>query len=87
MSEGGRLVTLGAEPKHAYVAGTNISRAGLASMVELRLGPSLETLPQLAAEGVGSFDFVFFDADKVSTPDYFAWALKLTAPRQPDRRR
>ena len=39
------------------------------------IGP---TLPQLEAEGAGAFDLVFIDADKPSTPDYFAWALRLT---------
>ena len=75
---GGRLITLEAEPRHAEVARANFARAGLADTVELRLGPALETLPQLAAEGRGPFDFIFIDADKVSTADYFAWALKLS---------
>jgi predicted O-methyltransferase YrrM len=34
-------------------------------------------LAKLEAEGAGPFDFIFIDADKPSTPDYFAWALKL----------
>src|ERR1700728_2453748 len=44
---GGRLITLEADPKHAEVARGNINRAGLANVVELRLGPALETLPQI----------------------------------------
>src|SRR5204863_5172373 len=75
---GGRLVTLESDPKHAAIANANIARAGLADVVELRLGPALETLPQLAAEGRGPFDLTFIDADKPSTPEYFAWALKLS---------
>jgi predicted O-methyltransferase YrrM len=75
---GGRLVTLESEPKHAGVARTNIERAGLAGVVEIRLGLATETLPRLAAEGRGPFDLVFIDADKPSTADYFAWALRLT---------
>ncbi len=67
-----------AEPKHAEVAQANIARAGLSGVVELRLGPALTTLSQLAAEGRGPFDFIFIDADKPSYPDYFAWALKLS---------
>lgn len=78
LPEGGRLVTLEAEPKHAEVARANIARAGLAHVVDLRLGLALETLPQLASEGLAPFDLVFIDADKPSTPEYFAWALKLT---------
>jgi predicted O-methyltransferase YrrM len=75
---GGRLVTLELDPKHAEVARANIARAGLSNVVDLRVGRALDTLPLLAAEGLGPFDFVFIDADKRSNPDYFQWALKLT---------
>jgi predicted O-methyltransferase YrrM len=74
---GGRLITLEADAKHAEVARENIERAGLDGVVELRLGPALETLPRLAAENRGPFDFIFIDADKPSIPDYFTWSLKL----------
>jgi predicted O-methyltransferase YrrM len=74
----GRLITLEADPKHAEVARANIARAGLAGVVEVRLGRALDTLPQLVAEGRGPFDLVFIDADKPNTAAYFAWALKLT---------
>lgn len=75
---GGRLITLEADPKHAEVARANIARAGFASQVELRLGKAIDTLPAL--EGEAPFDFVFIDADKPSTPDYFAWSLRLSRP-------
>jgi len=76
----GRLVTLEADPKYAELARANIARAGLAELVELRVGPALETLPVLAAEAPDPFDLVFIDADKKSTPEYFEWALELTRP-------
>ena len=44
------------------------------------MGPALEQLPQLDADGVGPFDLTFIDADKVHTPDYFAWALEHSRP-------
>ncbi len=78
LSAGGRLITLEADPKHAEVARANLARAGLADVVELRLGRAVETLPQLAAEGCGPFDLIFIDADKANIPTYFAWALKLS---------
>jgi predicted O-methyltransferase YrrM len=77
---GGRLITLEAEPKHAEVARANIARAGLADVVQVRLGAALDTLPLLEREGAGPFDFVFIDADKANTPHYFDWSLKLTRP-------
>ena len=74
----GRVITLEADARHAEVARANLARAGLASVVEVRLGPALETLPTIAAEGSGPFDLVFIDADKANIPAYFAWALKLS---------
>jgi predicted O-methyltransferase YrrM len=76
----GRLITLEADPAYAEVAGENLAEAGLGELVEVRVGPALETLPRLDQEGVGPFDLVFIDADKVHTPEYFAWALDHTRP-------
>ena len=75
---GGKLITLEYEPRHADVARANIARAGLANVVELRLGRAIETLPQLQKEKRGPFDLIFIDADKPSTADYFDWSLKLS---------
>jgi predicted O-methyltransferase YrrM len=80
LPKGGRLITLEADPEYAEVARANIANAGLADLVELRVGPALDSLPALDAEGVGPFDFVFIDADKIHTPDYFTWALDRTRP-------
>jgi predicted O-methyltransferase YrrM len=74
----GKLITLEIDPKNAEIARANIARAGLASMIELRLGKALDSLPQLAGENRGPFDLIFIDADKPSNPDYFSWALKLS---------
>lgn len=80
LPQGGRLITLEADPKHAEVARANIARAGLSGVVDLRLGQALDTLPKIAAEGRGPFDLIFIDADKANIPDYFTWALRLTRP-------
>jgi predicted O-methyltransferase YrrM len=77
---GGQLLTLEAEPRNAEVAAENIDRAGLADRVDLRIGPALDLLPQLDAEGTGPFDLTFIDADKIHTPEYFAWALEHSHP-------
>lgn len=78
LAPGGRLVSLEFDPKHAEVARGNLARAGLADVAEVRVGPALATLPELAAEGLAPFDLVFIDADKQNNPHYFAWALRLT---------
>jgi predicted O-methyltransferase YrrM len=75
---GGRLITLESEARHADVARANLARAGLAEVVDVRLGKAGELLPGIAADQGEPFDLVFIDADKVSTAEYFAWALKLT---------
>jgi predicted O-methyltransferase YrrM len=80
LPDDGRLITLEADAAHAEVARESIAAAGLAELVDLRVGPALETLPDLEAEGAGPFDLVFIDADKVHTPEYFAWSLDRTRP-------
>jgi predicted O-methyltransferase YrrM len=74
----GTLVTLEVDPKHATVAAANIARAGFSSVVELRLGPALDSLAKLHAEGAGLFDFIFIDADKPNNPGYLEWSMKLS---------
>ena len=80
LAEGGRVVTLEVDPHHAEVARTNLVTAGLADVVDVRVGPALETLPVLDAEGAGPFDLTFIDADKPGTADYFGWAVRLSRP-------
>src|ERR1035438_5134137 len=61
---GGRLVTLEVEPKHAEVAQQNLDRAGVAKLVEVRVGPAADTMAQLHEQGEEPFDLIFIDADK-----------------------
>ena len=78
LPKGGHIVSLEFSPKHAEVARANLRRAGLLRRVEIRVGPALESLPQLKAEDAGPFDLVFIDADKENNPQYLEWALKLS---------
>jgi len=77
---GGKVVTLELEPHHAKVARANLKRAGLSELVELRVGPALESLATLAGEGAAPFDLIFIDADKPNNPNYLSWAMKLSRP-------
>ncbi|MEV6959529.1 O-methyltransferase [Streptomyces sp. NPDC051207] len=74
----GRLISLEYNPLHAEVATRNIARAGLDGIVEVRVGPALESLPKLADEHPPPFDLVFIDADKANNAHYVEWALRLT---------
>ena len=80
LAAGGKLITLEVDPKHADVARQNVARAGLESVIDVRLGSALETLPQLSNERSGPFDLIFVDADKPNIPTYFEWAMKLSHP-------
>jgi predicted O-methyltransferase YrrM len=76
----GRLITLELDPTHARVAAENIERAGLSSLVDIRVGSALESLATLHADKTDPFDLIFLDADKPNNPNYLEWALKLSRP-------
>jgi len=80
LPEGGRLVTLELERRHADVAAGNVERAGLVEKVEIIVGPALDSLPALAARSQIPFDLVFLDADKVNYPAYFREIMKMARP-------
>jgi predicted O-methyltransferase YrrM len=59
------------------MARENLARAGLADVVELQAGDATELVSQLP----GRYDFVFFDADRVSAPRQ----LELLLPKLAER--
>jgi predicted O-methyltransferase YrrM len=76
----GRLVTLENEERCVTVARANVDRAGLGGIVDIRLGPALETLPELGAGDGVPFDMVFIDGNKDDNDRYLGWALRLGRP-------
>ncbi|MFZ0365243.1 MAG: class I SAM-dependent methyltransferase, partial [Candidatus Cybelea sp.] len=54
--------------------------AGVAAKIDLRIGPALETLEKLRAQGVEPFDIAFIDADKANVGEYYERALELVRP-------
>jgi predicted O-methyltransferase YrrM len=76
LSDGGRLITLEFDPRHAAVARANLARAGLDAIVDVRIGKALDTLPAVE----GPFDLTFVDANKDHYSEYFDWALRLSRP-------
>ena len=74
---GGKLITLEYDLRHAEIARANLVRAGLADVVEIRVGAALDSLAALVAEQRGPFDFFFIDADKPNNAAYVTWCLKL----------
>jgi predicted O-methyltransferase YrrM len=62
------------------VARANVERAGVGDVVDIRVGPALDSLPKLAEEGLPPFDLAFIDADKDKIPAYFDWCVRLCRP-------
>ncbi|MGA8099316.1 MAG: class I SAM-dependent methyltransferase, partial [Candidatus Cybelea sp.] len=54
--------------------------AGVAAKIDLRIGPALETLATLCAQGVEPFDIAFIDADKANVGEYYEKAVELVRP-------
>jgi predicted O-methyltransferase YrrM len=77
----GRLTCCDISPEWTDVARRYWSEAGVADRIDLRIGPALDTLDALLAEGAaGSFDFAFLDADKGSYAAYYERMLDLLRP-------
>jgi predicted O-methyltransferase YrrM len=76
----GELVSLELNPQYAELAGANVERAGVGSLIKIEVGPALDSLRAMTAKQGGPFDFVFIDADKQSTPEYFELVLELVRP-------
>jgi caffeoyl-CoA O-methyltransferase len=74
----GRLVCCDLSREWTDVARRYWAQAGVADKIELRLGPALDTLDAMVAEGLaGTFDFAFLDADKDNYPAYADRILTL----------
>jgi predicted O-methyltransferase YrrM len=73
----GKLISLEIDARYAEVARRNLKRAGLQEKVEVRVGPALESLSRLEAEGEAPFDLIFIDADKESYVKYLRKAVPV----------
>ena len=77
----GRLTCCDNSREWTDVARRYWDEAGVADKIELRLGEALDSLDaMIAADGEGSFDFAFIDAEKSEYEAYFGRILKLLRP-------
>jgi caffeoyl-CoA O-methyltransferase len=65
----GRLIACDVSEEFTNVARRYWARAGVDDLIELNLGPALDTLRALDRDPV--VDFAFVDADKISYPKYY----------------
>ena len=81
LPEDGRVVACDISDEFASVGKPFWDEAGVAPKIDLRIGPALDTLDGLVADGeAGAFDFAFIDADKVNYAAYLERCRTLIRP-------
>jgi predicted O-methyltransferase YrrM len=81
LPENGRVVACEISEKYTSIARRYWKEAGVEHKISLRIGPALDTLRGLLADGErGRFDLVFIDADKTNYDGYYECALELLRP-------
>ena len=76
LPEGGTLITLEADPRHAEVAARHFAASAFADRIELIVGDARETVREVE----GPFDIVFIDAWKQDYLEYFEAVVPKLAP-------
>ncbi|MEG4408786.1 MULTISPECIES: class I SAM-dependent methyltransferase [unclassified Microcoleus] len=74
----GQIIACDVSEEYTAIARRYWEAAGVANKISLQLGPAINTLDKLIAEGqAGTFDFAFIDADKENYEAYFERSLQL----------
>ncbi|MEQ9499406.1 MAG: class I SAM-dependent methyltransferase [Deltaproteobacteria bacterium] len=78
LPEDGKVIACDVSEEWTSIGRRYWEEAGVASKIDLRIGPANDTLDLLIAEGgAGEFDFMFIDADKSGYPSYYEKGLTL----------
>jgi caffeoyl-CoA O-methyltransferase len=81
LPEDGTLVACDVSEEFTSVGRSHWERAGVASKIDLRLGPAVKTLDAMIAAGeAGQYDMAFIDADKENYLNYYERCLTLLRP-------
>ncbi|KAK0437940.1 O-methyltransferase family 3 protein [Desarmillaria tabescens] len=75
LPDDGKVTTLELEERYAKVATENIKKAGVASKIQIIVGPALDSLQKMPSEP--KFDFAFLDADGANCLNYFIESKRL----------
>jgi predicted O-methyltransferase YrrM len=73
---GGSVITIDRDEHKQVLADINLRRAGLRDVVNFMHGDATQIVANIA----GPFDFVFFDADRLSAPDQLALLIPKLSP-------
>lgn len=73
LPKSGRIICCDTSEEWTAVGKPFWKKAGVDKMIDLRIGPALDTLKKVK----GPFDFVFIDADKPNYPNYYERCLPL----------
>lgn len=77
----GQIVACDVSEEFTAIARPYWQTANVASKIDLRIAPALDTLEALIASGEsGTFDFAFIDADKSNYDSYYEKSLQLIRP-------
>lgn len=78
LPEDGVVVACDLTDEYLPIAMPAWESAGVISKIDMRVGPALETLQSLVDDGQsGTFDFMYIDADKVNSRNYYELGLLL----------
>ncbi|MCZ6604007.1 MAG: class I SAM-dependent methyltransferase [Alphaproteobacteria bacterium] len=81
LPEDGQLTACDVSEEYTEIAREFWVKAGVDHKIELRIGPALDTLAQILAEGgAASYDMAFIDADKSNYQGYYDLCLELVRP-------
>jgi caffeoyl-CoA O-methyltransferase len=81
LPEDGRIVACDLSEEWTAMARRHWADAGVAHKIDLRIGPAVDTLDALIAEGrEETFDFAFIDADKAAYAQYYRRCMRLLRP-------
>ncbi|WP_340022622.1 O-methyltransferase [Paenibacillus sp. FSL K6-1096] len=79
LQQQGSLTSLELRAEYAALAERHLQQAGFGDRVEYKIGPALDSLKLLEAQGQ-KYDFFFIDADKENYPNYLEYAIRLASP-------
>ena len=74
---GGRVVSVELDPDRSAQAAHNLNRAGLSSVVELRVQDAIQALSDSPTE---HWDMIFLDAERPAYPQYWPDIMRVLKP-------